>query len=79
MVDILKIEILRVVSSVQGRDLWLKMVALSKEFEGGGIGPRADSLADLLGSKYKRKKWLWLIPVALEELKREGYGNLLGL
>ena len=79
MVDLLKIEILQVVSSVQGRDAWIKTAALSKMYDGGGVGPRTDRLAGLLGSKYQKKKWLWLIPVALEELKKAGYGNLLGM
>ena len=76
MVDILKVEILRVVSSVQGRDAWTETVNLSIQVDGG---PRVGRLAGLLGSKYKKRKWLWLIPVDLEELKREGYQNLLGL
>ena len=46
--------------------------------EGGGIGPRAKSLAACLGPKYQKRKWVALIPVALEELKRENYGKLLG-
>ena len=94
MVDILKVEILQVVSSVQGRKAWIETVELSKIVDSQGIaGPRADRLAGLLGvrtnntlkswlkikSKYETKKWLWLIPVALEELKREGYENLLRL
>ena len=79
MVDIIKVEILRVVSSVQGRDAWVKIATISKTYEGGGVGPRVDSLAKLLdGKKYKKDKWLWLIPVALEELKKDGYSNLLG-
>ena len=46
-------------------------------------------LADLLGvrnqpkgkrkSKYKRTNWVLLLPVALAELKREGYKELLGM
>ena len=76
MVNILKVEILRVVSSVQGRDAWTETVNLSIQVDGG---PRVGRLAGLLGSKYKKRKWLWLIPVDLEELKREGYQNLLGL
>ncbi|MCY4554120.1 MAG: hypothetical protein OXC79_10645 [Candidatus Poribacteria bacterium] len=55
MVDLLKIEILQVVSSVQGRDAWIKTAALSKMYDGGGVGPRTDRLAGLLGSKYQKK------------------------
>ena len=30
-------------------------------------------------SEYEKDKWMVLIPVALEELKKEGYKDLLGL
>ena len=89
MVDILKLEILQVVSTVQGRDAWIKMVAISQMYEGGGGGPRMDRLAGLLGviyqskrkrkSKYQKDKWMALLPIALEELKQEGYRGLLGM
>ena len=69
------------------------MVNISKRYEGGGVGPRIDRLAGLLGvmyqsklkskrkgkSEYEKDKWMILLPVALEELKREGYKDLLGL
>ena len=75
-VDILKIEILEKVSHVEGRDLWIKTMSLSAMRVGGG--PRFDDIAKFLGAKYARKKWVRLIPVALEELKRDGYSRLLG-
>ena len=79
MVDLLKIEILQVVSSAQGRDIWIKMIAISGANENEVRGIKVDGIAGLLGSKYKKKRWLWLIPVALEELKREDFRDLLGL
>ncbi len=93
MVDILKVEILEVVSSAHGRNAWFKMLSISGSSENGVTGVRADGIAGLLGvgtksrilswfrmkSKYERRKWIWLLPVTVEELKREGYQNLLGL
>ena len=93
MVDTLKLEILLLVSVVEGREAWITMVNISKRYEGGGVGPRIDRLAGLLGvmyqsklkskrkgkSEYEKDKWMTLLPVALEELKREGYKDLLGL
>ncbi|MDE0397687.1 MAG: hypothetical protein OXL96_07795 [Candidatus Poribacteria bacterium] len=88
MVDILKMEILQVVSTVQGREGWLQVVAISRMYD-GGAGPRIDRLAGLLGgmyqskrkrkSKYQKDKWMALLPIALEELKKEGYKDLLGM
>ena len=79
MVDALKLEILRVVSSVQGRHDWQLMVMNSTIHEGGGVGPIAETLAVLLPRKYRKKKWVNLIPPALEELKQEGHRDKLGL
>ena len=92
MVDTLKLEILLVVSVVEGRKTWITMVNISKRYEGGGVGPRVERLAGLLGvmyqsklkskrkgTEYEKDKWMVLIPVALEELKKEGYKDLLGL
>ena len=85
------------VSSVQGGVAWREIVALSQTYEGAGIGPRVDTLTELLGvnaeskfisklksmfklkSKYKKDKWMMQIPVALEELKKEGHRVNLGL
>ena len=76
MVDILKLEILQVVSTTQGRAAWIEMVNISQTLEGGGVGPRIDRLAGLLGgmyqskrkrkSKYQKDKWMALLPIALE-------------
>ena len=105
MVDTLKLEILLLVSVVEGKEAWITMVNISQRYEGGGVGPRIDRLAGLLGvmyksnpnapfysrlkaklasklklkNKYEKDKWVILLPIALEELKREGYKDLLGL
>ena len=104
MVDTLKLEILQLVSTVQGRQGWKEIIHISTTLEGGGIGPKVDRLAGLLGiitsnpnvplysrlkaklasklklkSKYQKDKWLIILPIALEELKKEGYATLLGL
>ena len=65
------------------------MATISRMYEGGGVGPRMDRLAGLLGimyqskrkrkSKYQKDKWMALLPIALEELKQEGYRGLLGM
>ena len=88
MVDILKMEVLLVVSTVQGRETWVRVAYLSS-MEDGGIGPGIDRLAALLGvmgqskikrkTKYQKKKWMVLLPIALAELKKEGYKDLLGM
>ena len=54
MVDILKIEILRVVSSVQGREVWIKHHRYYLTSTGFRSGPTARTLAGLLGRKYKK-------------------------
>lgn len=65
------------------------MANISRMYEGDGVGPRIDRLAGLLGvmyqskrkrkSKYQKDKWMILLLVALEELKKEKYRDLLGL
>ena len=79
MLNLVKVEILKVVSSARGQADWIQEMEFSKTFEGGGVGVRVNSLASLLGRKYKRKKWVSLIPPALEELKKEGHQKLLGM
>ena len=78
-IDILKAEILRVVSVVDDRQQWIAVATISRQVEGWGIGPDIRRLAGLLGAMYKRKKWVILIPAAIEELRHEGYGKLLGI
>ena len=82
MIDIIKDDVLILISSVQGRAIWQKTVFISRKYQGNGKGPKVGTLAELLAvkdSKYKEDEWQWLIPVALEELKREGYRENLGL
>ena len=82
MIDIIKDDVLILISSVQGRAIWQETVFISQKYQGNGKGPKVGTLAELLSvkdSRYKEDKWQWLIPVALEELKREGYGDKLGL
>ena len=82
MIDIIKDDVLILISSVQGRTIWQKTVFISQKYQGNGKGPKVGTLAELLAvkdSKYKEDEWQWLIPVALEELKRDGYRENLGL
>ena len=60
MVDILKIEILRVVSSVQGREVWIATHRKHLMDTGGRSGPAANTLVGLLGRKYKKNSGLYL-------------------
>ena len=77
--DILKAEILRVVSIEYSKKDWDFLWINSTVHEGDGVGPDARSLAIVLGPKYIKYQWVVLIPAAVEELKHEGYGDLLGL
>jgi hypothetical protein len=74
-IDILKGEILELVSSQQGREAWIQIKNLSTLSYGG---PRSGDLAGLLKRKYQKDKWVRLLPAALEALNNEGYGKLLG-
>ena len=79
-IDILKGEILGLVATVQGQRLWIQTKELSKLLSESPYGnPRLVDLAGLLKRKYRKVKWVRLIPAALEELKNEGYGELLGI
>ena len=83
-VDILKLIILEIVSFEDSKELWQYMVNLSKGLEGGGVGPKVNRLAEFIATytknkRYRKEKWLTLIPVACRELIREGYGTLLRL
>ena len=79
-VDILKAEILRVVSVVDDRQEWIgDSDSISTKLTAGVLDPDVRRLAGLLGAKYKRKKWIIFIPAAIEELRHESYGRLLGI
>ena len=79
-IDILKGEILGFVATVQGQRLWIQTKELSKLLSESPNGnPRLADLAGLLKRKYRKAKWVRLISAALEELKNEGYGELLGI
>lgn len=78
MIDILKVEILQVAYTEEGRDSWVNIVHNSEVYE-DYFGPNPESLAVLLSRKYRKKKWVNLILPALEELKREGYRDVLDL
>ena len=59
------------------------MVDLSRVLETKGVGPKVDRLAELIAAytknqKYRKENRLKLIPVACQELRREGDGRLLG-
>ena len=78
VVDTLKIEILRLVYTTDGRNSWVDVVHNSEVYE-DYFGPNPESLVVLLPRKYRNKKWVYLILPALEELKREGYRDVLDL
>ena len=78
MVDTLKLEILKMVYTTEGRNSWVSVVHNSEVYE-DYFGPNPESLAVLLPCEYQKKKWVNLILPALEELKREGYRDLLDL
>ena len=77
--DIVKADILRFISIKENRDEWVITGRFSQIFDGGGIGPDARKLARYLGFKYRRKKWFILLPAAIEELRHEGYAELIGI
>lgn len=76
MLDLVKVDILEVVSNAQAYELWKQTMALSAMLHGL---PKVKELADFLAakeSKYKKDKWKRLILPALEELKREGHSRV---
>ena len=78
MVDTLKLEILRLVSTIEGRNKWRNAVKESYH-ENGQIGASIRVLTGLLGPDYQEEKWVRLLPVAIQELKNEGNIELLGM
>ena len=78
VVDTLKIEILRLVYTTDGRNSWVDVVHNSEVYE-DYFGPNPESLVVLLPHEYRGEEWISLILPALEELKREGYRDFLGL
>ena len=77
MVDILKFEILRVVSTLEGRNKWRNTVEESYSKENKHIGVSIKSLSGLLEPEYQKDRWVKLFPVAVQELKHEGNDSLL--
>ena len=74
--EIVKVDILVFTAGAERRSVWVKTSQVSQEFEGGGIGPKVERLADLLvlqHKRYKKEKWMYLIPAAIEELRKQGY------
>ena len=78
MVDILKFEILRVVSTLEGQKIWNSTVEESYR-NNRSIGVSIVDLAGLLGKDYQKNKWRRLLAVAIQELKTEGNDRLLGM
>ena len=60
MVDTLKLEILRLVSTIEGRKKWKDTVNKSYYKENDHIGASIEPLAGLLDSKYHEDKWVRL-------------------
>ncbi len=76
--DILKAEILRVVSPLETRKKWRETVNKSY-YDSGNIAADVNDLAELLGPDYQGSEWVKLLPAAIIELKDEQYGGLLGM
>ena len=66
------------VSSLKERKDWMNTVNKSYQ-ESGRIAVDVKALGKLLGSKYQESDWVNLLPAAIEELKNEGYVELLGI
>ena len=71
--DILKAEILSVVSSPPGKDAWKATMRLSVLNHGAVL---SGDLAKVLKRKYRKGNWVRLMPAALAELRRDGYAIL---
>ena len=69
-IDELKVEVLEAVSTEKGHEDWVRTK---------GLSTAAENLSKVLGRKYHSKKWYNLLPVALVELRNEGYHELLGV
>ena len=78
MVDTLKFEILRVVSTLEGRKKWADTVGKSY-YQNNQIGVSIRVLVGLLSPDYQQEKWIRLFSVAIQELKNEGNDSLLGM
>ena len=78
-IDILKGEILGLVATEQGQKAWIATKETSKLRSESGGNPRIMDLAGLLKCEYQKDKWVRLLPAALEELKKEGHRDLLGI
>ena len=74
----MKLEVLEIVSTVKGHEDWVKAMDLSENKGRAGIVKIMD-LTHLLGENYQKQRWYKLLPVALAELRNEGYHELLGL
>ena len=78
-IDILKGEILGFVATEQGLRIWMQTREISKLHSKSVYNtPKIMDLAKLLKRKYQKSEWVRLIPAALQELKKEGHGHLLG-
>ena len=77
-VDELKLEILELVSNVKGNKDWIIAMDLS-EIQGVEGIVKVKDLIKLLHKNYDKKKWHKLLPVALAELRNEGYHEQLGM
>lgn len=74
MIEILKSEILRIISYEEGRAAWNKNINSHKTHDS-----RIDleDVVKVLDAKYRNEKWLILLSAALAELEKDGYSNLL--
>lgn len=70
MIDELKNEVLKIVGTAQGEALWKRSMAFFMQQTGMVYFIH---LSLLFPKKYQKKKWVNLLPVALQELKSEGH------